>query len=102
MLNHQLNPIGYCGISIKGRTFLIKSYLSVKVTVRCFHLNIAKLSCYQYELHNKIKELINATAPSSRFVVVLGCSNIKQVIEIIGKCTLKNKVLLEAPRFKAE
>ena len=57
LINFKLNPISYCGVSIKGRTFLIKSYLCVKVTVRCFNLHIVRLSNYQDELHDKIKEL---------------------------------------------
>ena len=41
----------------KGRTFLVRSYLCVDIRVRCFNLNIKKLSDYQDELHDKIKEL---------------------------------------------
>ena len=57
MLNHQLRTVSHSGVSSKGRAFLIKSYLCVKVTVRCFDLNIKQLSDYQDELHDKIKEL---------------------------------------------
>ena len=57
ILNHQLKTVSNRGVSTKGRTFLIKSYLCVKVTVRCFNLNIRQLSDYQDELHDKIKEL---------------------------------------------
>ena len=57
ILNHKLNPICYCGVSSKGRTLLIVSYLCVKVTVRCINLNIVRLTNYQDELHDKIKEL---------------------------------------------
>jgi len=45
------------GVSTKGRTFLIKSYLCVKVTVRFFNLNIVRLTDYQDELHDTIKAL---------------------------------------------
>ena len=51
------NSDSHRGVSTKGRTFLIKSYLCVKVTVRCFNLNIVRLSDSQDELHDKIKEL---------------------------------------------
>ena len=51
--NHECHR----GVSTKGRTFLIKSYLCVKVTVRCFNLNIKQLSNYQDELHDTIKAL---------------------------------------------
>ena len=36
---------------------LIKHYLYIDITVRCFNLNIKQLSYYQDELHDKIKEL---------------------------------------------
>ena len=57
ILNCKLNPIGYSRVSSKGRTLSIVSYLCVKVTVRCINLNIVRLSDYQDELHDKIKEL---------------------------------------------
>ena len=57
MLNHKLNPIGHRGVSTKGRALVIKHYLCVKVTVRCFNLHIVRLSDYQDELHDTIKEL---------------------------------------------
>ena len=57
MLNCKLNPIGNCGISIKGRTLSIVSYLCVAVTVRTMNLHIARLSNYQDKLNDKIKEL---------------------------------------------
>ena len=44
-------------VSYKGRTLSIISYLCVNVTVRCINLNIVRLSDYQNELYDKIKEL---------------------------------------------
>ena len=44
-------------VSYKGRTLSIISYLCVNVTVRCINLNIVRLTDYQDELHDKIKEL---------------------------------------------
>ena len=57
MLNHQLRTVSNRGVSTKERALVIKHYLCVKVTVRCFNLNIVRLSDYQDELHDKIKEL---------------------------------------------
>ena len=57
MLNHKLNPMGHRVVSSKGRTLSIISYLCVNVTVRCINLNIVRLTDYQDELHDKIKEL---------------------------------------------
>ena len=57
MLNHQLRTVSHRGVSSKGRTLSIVSYLCVKVTVRCINLNIVRLTNYQDELHDKIKEL---------------------------------------------
>ena len=57
MLNCKLKTVSNSRVSSKGRTLSIVSYLCVKVTVRCINLNIVRLSDYQDELHDKIKEL---------------------------------------------
>ena len=57
MLNHKLKTVSHRGISTKGCTFVTKHYLCVNVTVRCINLNIVRLTDYQDELHDKIKEL---------------------------------------------
>ena len=36
---------------------VIKYYICIDVTVRCINLNIVRLTDYQNELHDKIKEL---------------------------------------------
>ena len=56
-LSPYLRTIGHRGVSTKGRTLVIKHYLCVDIRVRCINLNIARLSNYQDELHDKIKEL---------------------------------------------
>ncbi|MFL2789365.1 MAG: recombinase family protein [Paracoccaceae bacterium] len=54
---HGFVPVSHRGVSSKARSLVIKSYLCVKVTVRCINLNIVRISNYQDELHDKIKEL---------------------------------------------
>ena len=44
-------------VSTKGRALVIKHYLFVDIRVRCINRKIARLSNYQDELHDKIKEL---------------------------------------------
>ena len=57
MLNHKLKTVSHSRVGSKGRTLSILSYLCVDVTVRTMNLHIARLSDYQDELHDKIKEL---------------------------------------------
>ena len=57
MLNHKLKTFSHRGVSTKGRALIIKHYLCVDIRVRCINLNIARLSDYQDELYDKIKEL---------------------------------------------
>mgnify|MGYP001207404595 CR=1 FL=1 len=55
--NHYSEPLGNCGVSLKGRTLEIISYVCVNVTVRCSNLNIPPISEYQEFLFQKISEL---------------------------------------------
>ena len=47
----------HLGVNTKGRALVIKYYICLDVTVRCINLNIVRLTNYQDELHDKIKEL---------------------------------------------
>ena len=56
----KTNSICHRGVSTKERALLSKHYLCIDVTVRCINLNIVKLTNYQDELHDKIKELYDS------------------------------------------
>lgn len=56
----KTNSICHRGVSTKERALLSKHYLCIDVTVSCINLNIVKLTNYQDELHDKIKELYDS------------------------------------------
>jgi len=53
----RLRVVSDRGVSTKGRALVIRYYICIDVTVRCINLNIVRLTNYQNELHDKIKEL---------------------------------------------
>ena len=54
------NKVRHGGVVLKGRTYKVKYYVCVNVTVRCINLNVPPLSEYQKFLFDKIIELRNS------------------------------------------
>jgi len=53
-------PFRHGGVVLKGRTYKVKYYVCVNVTVRSINLNIPPVSGYPKFLFNKIIELHNS------------------------------------------
>ena len=56
-LIHCSQSLRHRGVSLKGRTLEIISFVCVNVTVRCSNLNVPPISKYQEFLFQKISEL---------------------------------------------